>query len=230
MPRQVVMLASAACAVALVQGLALQPGRIGSGRHPHHVRAPTTSMNFFEQLSKAFENDDTLGESGPAGLKNKVEYNNITWQGPPPEGMAALFEKPEVTMQQAIAGQSLKDLGDAAGIPLKYSCMQGTCGICDVTVDGQVVPACTAVMPKADVTIEYKTTDQAQAYMKEKMKAQRAAKKAGGGGKAAAGAAKAAQAAAEGAEPAWLKRQKAMSTQIDAENAKKKAKSPWPFG
>jgi len=135
-------------------------------------------MGFMDALAAAFENDDELGEREDAGLKKRVTYQTITWQGPPPEGMAALFEKPEVKEQQAIPGQKLKDLAEDAGIPLRYSCMQGTCGICDVKVNGVETPACTAKMPKSDCTIEYKASAQAQEYMKEKMKAQAAAKRA----------------------------------------------------
>ena len=159
------------------------------------ISSPTTAcagrrfgvaeMGFFDGLAAAFENDDTLGEAGPAGLKTRVQERTITWQGPPPEGMAAMFEKPKITEQTAIKGQPLKDLASSANVPLKYSCMKGTCGICDVMVDGVAVPACTAKMPDKDVTISYKTADQASAYMKEKLAAERLAKKAAKGAKAA---------------------------------------------
>ena len=87
-------------------------------------RVPTPSMGFMDQLAAAFENDDTLGEAGPAGLKKKVQTTTITWRGPPPEGMEAMFKKQDVTTQQAVAGQKLKDLAQSAGIPLSYSCMK----------------------------------------------------------------------------------------------------------
>ena len=41
-------------------------------------------MGFFDGLAAAFENDDTLSESGPAGLKNKVQLQKVTWVGPQP--------------------------------------------------------------------------------------------------------------------------------------------------
>ena len=62
---------------------------------------------------------------------------------------------------------------------------QGTCGICDVKVDGVDTPACTAKMPKRDVTIEYRASAAAQERMKERMQEQRAAKKAAKAGAAA---------------------------------------------
>jgi len=135
-------------------------------------------MGFFDQLASAFENDDELGEAGPAGLKTKAKIHRITWVGPDPEGMAALFEKPEESIQEAIAGYDLKMLADQADIPLKFSCMQGTCGICDVLVDGETVPACTAKMPNRDCTIQYKSAKQASSYSKDKMKAYAAERKA----------------------------------------------------
>ena len=169
-------------------------------------------MGFMDALASAFENDDTLGEAGPAGLKKRVQYQTITWLGPKPEGMAAMFEKRPEDEQQAIAGQALKDLAQQQGIPLKFSCMQGTCGICDVMIDGQAVPACTAKMPKRDCTIEYKTTKQAQAYAKAKIAAAKAQKK--------------------GAPPPAPPPGLDLEARLAAENAAKKAqnKGGWPFG
>ena len=36
---------------------------------------------------------------------------------------------------------------------------QGTCGLCNVFVDGEEVPACTARLPKRDCTIEFQTPE-----------------------------------------------------------------------
>merc|ERR1719440_1354675 len=149
-----------------------------AGAAGRHMGRAGPRMGFFDQLSSAFENDDTLGEAGPAGLKTKAKIHRITWVGPEPEGMAAMFEKPETAVQEAIANQELKTLADAANIPLKFSCMQGTCGICDVVVDGVAVPACTAKMPNRDCTIQYKSAKQATSYSKDKMKAYAAERKA----------------------------------------------------
>lgn len=176
-------------------------------------------MGFFDQLASAFENDDDLGEMGPAGLKKRVTYQTLTWQGPEPEGMAALFEKRDEAEVQAIVGQPLKDLAENSGIPLKFSCMQGTCGICDVKIDGQMVPACTAKMPNRDCKIEYKGSKAQQEYAKAKMKAMREAKKAGKTGVV---------------EPvAAVKPKLDLEARLTAEKAAKKkggGGGGWPFG
>lgn len=78
---------------------------------------------------------------------------------------------------EAIAGQKLKDLAERANIPIRYSCMQGTCHLCDVKVDGVMVPACTASCPPNDCTIEYMDATAAAEYAKATLKAERAAKK-----------------------------------------------------
>ena len=120
-------------------------------------RASTPCMGFFDQLQEglasAFENDDELGEQGPAGLKKKVQAYKVTFKGPEPKGF---FEQQAITEAQALPNQKMKDVADAAGIPIRYSCMEGTCKICRVNVDGQEVMACTARMPKRDVEIEYR--------------------------------------------------------------------------
>ena len=115
-------------------------------------RTATLRMGFFDSIASAFENDDTLGEAGPAGLKKKAETHKIVFEGPQPTKM---FEKQTVIETQGIAGQKLKVIADAAGVPIRYSCMEGTCGVCDILVDGERVPACTAVCPKRDITIDY---------------------------------------------------------------------------
>lgn len=166
----------------------------------------------------------------------------VTWQGPQPEGIAAMFEKPLVQDQQAIPGQKLKDLALEAGIPVRFSCMQGTCGICDVKVDGVVVPACTAIMPKRDCVIEYKRSADAEAYMKEKMKAQAAEKRAAKAAGAAAptkgqvkptnpfggGNPFGAFGGSKEAEP--VVPLSPLEQKVADENARKKGGGGWPFG
>ena len=142
-------------------------------RSDTHVR-----MGLFDGLAAAFENDDTLGERREGGLSREVKPHQITWVGPKPEGMAAFLEKQPITEQQALPGTSLMSLAEAEGIPIKYSCMQGTCRICDVRVNGVETPACMAKMGSEDVTIEYRATEEALAYAKEALKAERLAKKA----------------------------------------------------
>ena len=125
---------------------------------------------FFDKLAAAFENDDTLGDREAAGLKNKVTAQQITWLGPKPEGMAALFEEQKVTEQQAIPGRSIKELAEEAGVPIRYSCMKGTCRICDVRINGEETPACMAKLSRGqDLTIEYRTLEDAAVYAKEEM-------------------------------------------------------------
>merc|ERR1719238_1416242 len=103
-------------------------------------RASTPCMGFFDQLQEnlaaAFENDDELGEQGPAGLKKKVQAITVTFKGPEPKGF---FEQQAITEAQALPNQKMKDVADAAGIPIRYSWMAGT-----------------ARMPKRDVEIEYR--------------------------------------------------------------------------
>ena len=140
------------------------------------ARAPGPSMGFFDQLAAAFDNDDDLGDDG----RFKAKYQTITWKGPKPEGAAAMFgAKQAVQEQQVVQGQKLKDVAQTAGIPIRYSCMQGTCHLCDVMVDGETLPACTAICPSRDCTIEYRDVDQAADYAKEMLKAEREAKRAG---------------------------------------------------
>lgn len=103
---------------------AMSPVAVGATYATFKCRARASSMGLFDSLAAAFENDQDLGESGPAGLNRKADVHTITWLGPKPEGPAALFEKQPKVEQEAIAGQRLQDLAQAAQIPIKYSCMQ----------------------------------------------------------------------------------------------------------
>ena len=145
----------------------------GAPRAARHVH-----MGLFDGLAAAFENDDTLGERREGGLSKQVKEQKITWMGPKPEGMAAFLEKQPITEQQAMPGTPLSDLAEDAGIPIQYSCMQGTCRVCDVRINGVETPACMAKMGREDVTIEYRATEEALAYAREALKAERLAKKA----------------------------------------------------
>ena len=218
---------------------------------PHlsaHSRCADVSMGFFDGLAAAFENDDSLGERGDAGLKKRVQLQTVTWKGPPPEGMAAMFEKQKVTEVKAIPGQSLKDLADDAGVDIRYSCMKGTCHICDVNVDGSPTPACIAKMPKKDITIEYRDVSAAGAYAKAALKADREARMAAkaGGASPAATQGKVTPTAPFGNPfqmPNPFEQQKAeaaaqklssLEQRLKDENAAKKSaassKGGWPFG
>lgn len=187
------------------------------------LRARTPTMGLFDSLAAAFDNDDTLGEAGPAGLKQKAEVHTITWVGPQPEGPAAFFAKQPLVEQEAIAGQSLRDLAQQAGIPIKYSCMQGTCHICDVDIDGVATPTCTAVCPKRDMRIEYRDEDQALAYAKEAIKAERLAAK---------GKVVPTQLSTEGSEEPRQEtyRERMEREMLEQSMAAEQDKRGWPFG
>jgi ferredoxin len=109
-------------------------------------------MGFMDALNSAFANDDTLGEQQAAGLKKRKKTKTVTWRGPKP---ANPFEQQKITTSEVISGQRLMDVARDAGIPVRYSCMNGSCGICNVKVDGQTVPMCMTKAPDADVTIDY---------------------------------------------------------------------------
>ena len=113
------------------------------------ARARAPVMGFFDGLAAAFENDDTLSERNEAGLKQKARFQTLTWRGPKPEGAFNPFEQQAICDTKAIAGQKLSVIAMQEGIPIKYSCMQGTCRICDVMVDGQMVPSCMAQVVRA---------------------------------------------------------------------------------
>ena len=72
-----------------------------------------------------------------------------------------------------------KELSEEAGVPVRYSCMGGTCRICDVTINGVVTPACMNKIERngGDLVIEYREADAAEQYAREALKAERAAKK-----------------------------------------------------
>lgn len=151
-----------------------------TGLPAHRPSRAATRMGLFDGLAAAFENDDSLGEAGPAGLKTKVQLQKVTWIGPKPEGAAAFFEKQVIVEQEAMPGTALKDLAEQAGVKIRYSCNKGTCGICDVVVDGATIPACTAKLAKGrDISIEYQDESKMLEYSKQKIKAERLAKKTG---------------------------------------------------
>lgn len=148
--------------------------------HVNYHRCDHVRMGLFDSLAAAFEPDEDLGDYGSksAGLSKKLNAQQITWVGPKPEGPAAFFEKQKIIEQPAMPGTPLMDLAEDAGIPITYSCMKGTCRICDVKINGEDMPACTAKMGRNDVTVEYRTTEDAEIYAKEALKAERMAKKA----------------------------------------------------
>ena len=151
-----------------------------TGNAAAHRPAAAVRMGLFDSFAAAFDNDDTLGESGPAGLKTKVQLQKVTWMGPKPEGPRALFEQQLIVEQEAMPGTPLKTLAEEAGVKIRYSCNKGTCGICDIVVDGVTTPACTANLGKGkDITIQYQDESKMLEYSKQKIQAERLAKKAG---------------------------------------------------
>ena len=177
------------------------------------ARAPAPAMGFFDQLSAAFENDDTLGERESAGLKKKAEFQTVTFRGPKPQNP---FQQQPVTEVSAIAGQKLHQVAQEAGIPIRYSCMNGSCRICDVSVNGQRVPSCITDVPKNDLTVDYgiKPGDRAEGRV--------------------APTKKAAPRAGARAAPAQQERPKLdLEARLRAETEKKAAAKKgggWPFG
>lgn len=231
------LLISTSTSASWLAGVAPESGRrLLDGRRWRH--SPCAQMGLFDSLAAAFENDDSLGERSEAGLKNKVVYQTITFVGPKPENF---WEQQAVTEAQAVGGQKLKDVAQSAGIPIKYACMEGTCRICDVVVDGERVPACIAKCPKRDVTIEYrgvKTKKVTQGRVQPSGLAASfgaAVTAAGEAGPAAAKAASEPQAAQaadqdETAPPA-LSLEERLAAQLLSENAAAaKKKGGWPFG
>lgn len=103
-------------------------------------------------MGEAFTNDDSLGERGEAGLGNKVDEVNIKWVGPKPPNP---FQQQQTFESIVLPGQKLSDISQMTGVPIKYSCMNGSCGLCDVLVDGQRMPACTTTAAARDMTIEF---------------------------------------------------------------------------
>jgi len=192
-------------------------------------------MGLFDSFAAAFENDDTLGDRGDF----KAKVSKLTWTGPKPEGLAAFTESQPISEQEAIEGQKLKDLAQAADIPIQYSCMKGTCGLCFVKVNGQEVAACTAVCPGEDAVIEYRDSKAAKAVMKEVAIAARAAKKSGKefdplavtGQVAPTKAPQAAQPDAVAEPRKETLEERLLREMAEAETKKKsKSKGGWPFG
>lgn len=194
--------------------------------HRRQDRVACSRMGFFDQLGAAFANDDDLGDRKEAGLAKAAEYHEITWKGPKP-----FFGDAPTMKTQTIAGQKLEMLGRQAGIPIEYSCMQGTCRLCDVLVDGKRVPACLATAPKKTCVIEYgvprakpeqprATSTNSRGVIKPSNSGGSAGGDADGGG--GGGSAVVEETAAE--------KQARLMAQLMGENAAKSGKKKSPFG
>lgn len=109
-------------------------------------RSAQLQMGLFDGLSKAFANDDTLGERSNAGLSKEQNKRTVTWKGP----------KGQTKKSTVVPGQSLKDIARGTGVPIKYDCQEGTCKTCEAKIGMQKVKICVAKMPNKDITIQYK--------------------------------------------------------------------------
>ena len=102
------------------------------------MRAPVTpQMGLFDGFAKAFENDDTLGKAGPAGLSKEATKRTVTWVGPKGQKKTAV----------CVPGQSLRDVARASGVPIVYDCSEGTCKTCEAKVGNGRAKICVAKMP-----------------------------------------------------------------------------------
>ena len=130
------VLASASAAVTPAH-----PPRLHSARLAPSRACP--SMNWF---ANAFANDDTLGARDNAGLTKEKTKRTITWKS----------SSGKTKQSTVVPGQKLRDVARAAGIPIKYSCNEGTCKTCQVKMGGGMVKVCVGKVPDKDVTIVYK--------------------------------------------------------------------------
>jgi len=82
-------------------------------------------------------------------------FSSLAVQGPPTVSITFMPAGKQVT---AVAGQSLKDVAQAARIPIKYNCKKGECGTCEVVLNGKKVRTCVGIVPrgarKNEVTIK----------------------------------------------------------------------------
>lgn len=180
------------------------------------ARTLPVAMGLFDGLAGAFTNDDTLGERKDAGMTNKVQRWRLTWRGKKPNP----FQDAPVTEGVAIAGQKLRDLAREQNIPIRYSCNEGHCGICDVMIDGRRVPACVAKAPKKDCVIDY-APESAPPRPAPKTKKSAAS--------APTAAATPAAAPVESDEERIARLQRQLMGEAAA-NSQQKKKSGWPFG
>mmetsp|Transcript_26887 Transcript_26887/g.35078 ORF Transcript_26887/g.35078 Transcript_26887/m.35078 type:complete len:141 (+) Transcript_26887:99-521(+) len=108
---------------------------------PPNVRTEDsmTGLHLFGNAFKdAFSNDDSLGEKENAGLKGGPKINEVTINGKP---------------VKAVANQKVSQVLAAARTKVTYSCKKGDCGTCEIQMDGRIVKACQAKIPKGKCTI-----------------------------------------------------------------------------
>ena len=113
-----------------------QPRCMGLRATPSPAYSPP-QMGLFDGFAKAFENDDTLGKAGPAGLSKEATKKKVTWVGPKGQKKEAL----------CVPGQKLRDVARASGIPIVYDCNEGTCKTCEAQVGNGRAKICVTKMP-----------------------------------------------------------------------------------
>jgi ferredoxin len=88
-----------------------------------------------DAMNKAMANED-MGPRQNAGLSKEPDAITVEFIG---------AKKATVT---AYAGQKISQVANSARVPIKYNCKAGDCGTCEVNIDGKIVKACQAVLPK----------------------------------------------------------------------------------
>jgi ferredoxin len=58
----------------------------------------------------------------------------------------------------AIVGQPLSEVAEAAGVEILYKCLKGECGTCQVNVNGKWIKACQTVVPSVSRGENFKVT------------------------------------------------------------------------
>ena len=106
----------------------------------HHSSNHHPNLVLFGFFDKAFSNED-LGARPNAGLKNGPTINDaVTINGKP--------------CKNAVVGQKLSIVANAARVKISYNCQKGDCGTCMVKVNGRKAKACQAIVPKGACKIE----------------------------------------------------------------------------
>ena len=100
----------------------------------------STQLNIFgDALKGAFSNDESLGKAKNAGLTGGPKINDaVTINGKP------------VT---AVVGQKVSQVAASARVKIAYSCKQGDCGTCMVSLNGRKVKACQMTIPAGKCAI-----------------------------------------------------------------------------
>ena len=60
---------------------------------------------------------------------------------------------PEGQIRTALPGQDWLEAAAAAGLAIPTGCLGGSCGACELTVNGDTLRACIAVVPASDIVL-----------------------------------------------------------------------------